>query len=62
MDRKQKIKPTAWEEFILKLNKLMGREKIICGSCSFDWRGSCHRPERHNAVWCPDYEKRGQSL
>ncbi len=32
---------------------------ILCDSCKFDWRGACHQPARPNAVWCPDYEKRG---
>ncbi len=40
------------------MNKIIGREKIICGSCRYDWRAACQHAERPNAVWCPDYEKR----
>jgi hypothetical protein len=53
-----RIKPSAWEEFILRFNKMLGREKKICASCRYDWRSACRHTERPNAVWCPDYEKK----
>ena len=59
MQLNRKVKPNLWEEFILKLRRLTHTEKILCDSCRYDWRGACHRPERPNAVWCPDYKKRG---
>jgi hypothetical protein len=44
----------------VKINKALGRNIFLCDSCKWDWRSTCHRPERPNATWCPDYERRGK--
>ena len=57
--RKKKLKADWLDELKLSIKKALGMHIILCDSCKYDWRGACHRPERPNAVWCPDYEKRG---
>jgi len=52
--------PSLWHRVKLRINKARGRNIFLCDSCKWDWRGACHRPERPNATWCPDYEKRGK--
>ncbi|MEJ5187498.1 MAG: hypothetical protein WHT46_10525 [Candidatus Geothermincolales bacterium] len=39
------------------LNRL-GFKRFLCDSCAFDYPGACSRPERPNAVECPDYRPR----
>ncbi|MBM4462025.1 MAG: hypothetical protein FJ012_01655 [Chloroflexi bacterium] len=50
----------GWKDRVrLRINKMLGRQVILCDSCKWDWRSACHNPERPNARWCSDYEKRG---
>ena len=42
-----------------RLKKALGRNKILCDSCMWDWRSACRNPERPHATTCPDYKKRG---
>ncbi|MCC6485575.1 MAG: hypothetical protein IT209_12070 [Armatimonadetes bacterium] len=35
-----------------------GFPKYLCDSCQYDYRDACRRPERPNAIDCPDYKKR----
>jgi hypothetical protein len=43
------------------LRSVFGRErKFLCDTCKYDYGTACRRPERPNAVKCPDY-KRGKS-
>lgn len=36
--------------------RLTGR--FLCDSCRYDYGSVCRRPERPNAVCCPDYRRR----
>ncbi len=49
----------VWDKLKLKFKKAMGQNIFLCDNCKWDWRSTCHRPERPNATKCPDYEKRG---
>lgn len=40
---------------------LLLEEKILCDTCRYDYPGACKRPERPNAVECPDYKKSGDA-
>lgn len=51
--------PSPWYRFKLRVKKCLGMNIFLCDSCAWNWRSACHRPERPNAVWCPDYKKRG---
>jgi hypothetical protein len=44
----------------VKIKKALGMKVFLCDSCKWDWRSTCHNPERPNATWCPDYERRGK--
>jgi len=35
-----------------------GTPKFLCDNCQFDYRDACKRPERPNAIDCPDYRRR----
>jgi hypothetical protein len=30
----------------------------LCDSCRYDYGNACQRPERPNALRCPDYKRR----
>ena len=47
------------DRFTLKIKKALGMNIILCDSCKWNWRSACHNPDRPNATWCPEYEKRG---
>ena len=49
----------AWDKLKLKFKKAIGQNIFLCDSCKWDWRSTCHHPERPNATKCPYYEKRG---
>ncbi len=51
--------PRWLDKLKVKLKKAAGKDIFLCDSCMWDWRGSCHNPERPNATSCPDYKKRG---
>jgi hypothetical protein len=53
-----RAKPSWGHNFKVRLKQMLGMKIVICDSCKWNWRSSCHRPERPNATWCPDYEKR----
>ena len=38
-----------------KIRSLAGGGKILCDTCRYDYGTACTRPERPNAVRCPDY-------
>lgn len=50
--------PTYWK-YMLRAKRLLGLNTILCDSCMWNWRSACHRPERPNATWCPDYKAKG---
>jgi len=53
-------KPGWKDRFTLKIKKALGMNIFLCDSCKWNWRGACRNPERPNATWCPEYEKRGK--
>jgi hypothetical protein len=57
---KAKTQPGWRDKFTLRIKKALGMNIILCDSCKWNWRGSCHNPARPNATWCPEYEKRGR--
>jgi hypothetical protein len=36
----------------------LGSKRYLCDDCRYDYPGACSRPERPNAITCPDYKKR----
>lgn len=36
----------------------LSSKRYLCDSCRYDYPGACSRPERPNALVCPDYKKR----
>ena len=43
------------------LNVLRGlapRTRPLCDTCKYDYGDACTRPERPNALQCPDYKRR----
>jgi len=59
MPARKKQGPTWFDNIKISFKKALGMRIILCDSCKYDWRGACRHPERPNAVWCPDDEKRG---
>ena len=57
---KVKKGPNTWDRLKIRVKKSLGRNVFLCDSCKWDWRSACHNPDRPNATWCPDYEKRGK--
>lgn len=53
------VGPSRWHRFKVRFKKWSGQNILLCDSCMWNWRSACHRPERPNATWCPDYKKRG---
>ena len=51
--------PGWLERARLKLKRSLGMNTVLCDSCKWDWRGACRNSDRPNAIWCPDYQKRG---
>lgn len=33
-------------------------KRYLCDSCKWDYGNACTRPERPNALQCPDYKRR----
>ncbi|MBK7877908.1 MAG: hypothetical protein IPJ77_19690 [Planctomycetes bacterium] len=44
-------------EFLRRLFAL-GSKRHLCDTCKWDYGNACTRPERPNAVTCPDYKKK----
>ena len=59
MAKRKKLKPSWLDNLKISIKQAMGMKIILCDSCKYDWRQACHQPARPNAVWCPDYSKRG---
>lgn len=36
--------------------------EFLCDNCQYDHPNACRRPQRPNAVKCPDYKPRGKIL
>ena len=35
-----------------------GSKRYLCDSCRWDYGNACSRPERPNALVCPDYKRK----
>lgn len=35
-----------------------GSKRYLCDSCKWDYGNACVRPERPNALTCPDYKRK----
>jgi len=45
--------------FLAFLRSLVpGASRPLCDTCKYDYGSSCTRPERPNALRCPDYKHR----
>ena len=43
---------------LAKLRALLPGRKPLCDTCRYDYGDACRRPERPNAIRCPDYQRR----
>jgi len=57
---KKRSNPSWIDKLKLRVKKSLGMNIFLCDSCKWNWRTACHRPERPNATWCPDYVKKGK--
>jgi hypothetical protein len=55
---KRRTGPGWKDRFVIGVKKWLGMNVLLCDSCKWNWRGACRNPERPNATWCPEYEKR----
>ncbi len=60
MPGSKKLGPSWLDTANIRIKMMLGMKVLLCGTCKWDWRSACHHPERPNATWCPDYEKRGR--
>ena len=51
--------PNWFDRLKIRIKMALGMKVILCDTCKWDWRSACHNPQRPNAVYCPDYKKRG---
>jgi len=49
-----------WRAFLEGLRRMLtfSSRRYLCDSCKWDYGNVCKRPERPNALVCPDYKKR----
>jgi hypothetical protein len=47
-----------WHWLAHLLRSLVPRVRPLCDSCRYDYGNVCRRPERPNALSCPDYKRR----
>ena len=52
-------RPPRYWPYMLQVKRALGLNTILCDNCMWNWRSACHRPERPNATWCPDYKAKG---
>lgn len=43
---------------LAKLRGLVPNGRPLCDTCKYDYGNVCKRPERPNALKCPDYKHR----
>lgn len=49
---------SLWRRVVSLLRRLLPRGTPLCDTCRYDYGNACTRPERPNAVRCPDYKHR----
>jgi transposase-like protein len=51
------FRPLAFLQHIVRTLKTAFRgERFLCDDCRYDYNAACSRPERPNALRCPDYK------
>jgi len=50
----------SWKLFWQRLRVKLGLGRILCDTCMYDYGDACRRPERPNAMVCPDFKRRGK--
>jgi hypothetical protein len=53
------MKPNRIDRLKIRIKRALGMKVILCDSCKWDWRSACRNPDRPNAIYCKDYQKRG---
>ena len=48
----------VWRRLRNWLRSLVPRTRPLCDTCRYDYGNVCTRPERPNALRCPDYKHR----
>lgn len=48
-----------WSEWWTRLRLKWQGHRFLCDACRYNYREACHRPERPNALKCPDFKGRG---
>ena len=56
---KSKSGPGWKHRMTIGIKRWLGMNIVLCDNCKWNWRGACRNPDRPNATWCPEYEKRG---
>ena len=49
---------TKWKTWISRAKSIMKGNAFLCDSCKFNYGNVCTRPERPNALQCPEYKKK----
>ncbi|HEX6883036.1 MAG TPA: hypothetical protein VF530_06620 [Planctomycetota bacterium] len=47
-----------WRRLAHWLRRLVPRVRPLCDTCRYDYGNVCKRPERPNALQCPDYRRK----
>jgi hypothetical protein len=49
-----------WRRLAESLRRMfaVGSKRYLCDSCKWDYGNACKRPERPNALVCPDYKRK----
>jgi hypothetical protein len=47
-----------WRWLKSALRSLAPRVRPLCDTCRYDYGNACTRPERPNAMRCPDYKRK----
>ena len=40
------------------VRRVVPNTQPLCDTCKYDYQSACRRPERPNAMKCPDYKRR----
>ncbi len=49
---------TKWKTWISRAKSIMKGNAFLCDSCKLNYGNVCTRPERPNALQCPEYKKK----
>ena len=60
MKRASRERMPLWRRLAEGLRRMLTfkSRRYLCDDCKWDYPGACSRPERPNALVCPDYRKR----